>query len=177
LIELHGGSIAAASEGAGQGCTFTVMLPLVRKGATATSAVTDLPIGTEINDSLPGVRLLLVEDDVKTREALTVLLRRAGAIVQAVDHVDRAFAAIAQERPEIIVSDIGLPDRDGHSFVRQFRTETSPGAARVPALALSAFDRPQDRMNALESGFDQYLAKPVQPQLLISTLRRLLELK
>ena len=177
LIELHGGSIAVASDGVGKGSTFTVMLPLARRVESPPPALTELPVDAAVVGSLPDVRLLLLEDDIKTRDALAMLLRKAGAIVEAVDHVDRALAAIALERPQIIVSDIGLPDRDGHSFMRQFRAEKAPGAPRVPALALSAFDRPQDRMNALESGFDHYLPKPVQPHLLIAVLRRLLKLK
>ena len=167
LVELHGGSIVAASEGAGKGSVFTVTLPLPRRA----SVIRRVP--TKEGGTLAGVRVLLVEDDLPTREVLTLVLEKAGAIVKPVGHVDEAIAAIAGQRPMVILSDIGLPDRDGHAFLRQLRSDEL-NAPRLPAIALSAFDRPQDRARAIESGFDEYLPKPVQPAQLVGLIRKLL---
>ncbi|HEX8324878.1 MAG TPA: chemotaxis protein CheB [Tepidisphaeraceae bacterium] len=165
LVELHGGRIEVASAGLDQGSTFTVMLPLPAS-RDKSSAAPEPPAKAL---SLDGVRVLLVEDDVKTRDGLTRVLARAGARVEAVGHVEDALKALARERPTLIVSDLGLPDRDGHSLIRQVRAEEAPGE-RLPAIALSAFDRPQDQTRAIDSGFDTYLSKPVDPKRLISVL-------
>ncbi|MDB5324773.1 MAG: domain S-box, partial [Phycisphaerales bacterium] len=172
LAELHGGTIEVTSEGTNKGSTFTVKLPLPKRvGATADP---DPEAAIVPGGSLGGVRILLVEDDVKTREGLARLLTNAGAAVEPVGHVDEAIAAIVRERPDIIVSDIGLPDRDGHAFLRQLRSDSELNSPRLPAVALSAFNRPQDRSRAIESGFDEYLSKPVQPPLLVGLMRKLL---
>ena len=174
LVELHGGTIDAASGGPGKGTTFRVRLPLPAMDPAARPAARrSAAKGVQ---RLDDARLLLVEDDDATRDALAVVLRGAGADVTAVGTVADALAAFRSDRPDIILSDIGLPDGDGNDLIRQIRTDESDRkAAATPAVALTAMVRRQDRRRSAESGFQQHLAKPVDPDQLVRTLLGLLE--
>lgn len=151
LTQMHGGLIRVASDGVGNGSTFTVELPLPRRRAGAVLPSADVMPSA---GQLAGVRVLLVEDDVSTRDVLKMIMERAGGAVEAVGHVDDALAALAARRPDVIVSDIGLPDKDGYTFIRPVRADETSAQApddRLPALALSAFDRPADEARATAS--------------------------
>ena len=171
LVELHGGTIDVHSGGAGRGSTFRIRLPL-----PASPHPVQRPAPDRGEGQLGGVRVLLVEDDVATRDALAVLLRAAGATVVTAGTTADALAAYDADRPDVIVSDIGLPDADGNDLIRRVRTrESERKLPATPAVALTALARRQDRRRTAESGFQQHLAKPVDPDRLIRTLWSMLE--
>ena len=172
LVELHGGTVAVGSDGQGRGTTFHVRLPL--PAIAQPDRVTARRPGKE--PQLTGVHVLLVEDDVPTREALTMVLQTAEAEVTAVGSTAEALAAYRASAPDLILSDIGLPDADGNELIRQVRTiESDRKAPATPAVALTALVRRQDRRRSAESGFQQHLAKPVDPDRLLRTLWSLLD--
>jgi signal transduction histidine kinase/ActR/RegA family two-component response regulator len=154
LVELHGGSIRAASEGEGRGACFTVTLPLAAEQcAEAPDSEPQLPY-------LPGVRVLLVEDDPDTLELLVQVLERQGARVVAARSAGAALAEIDRAGADVLVSDIAMPGQDGVSLLQAIRAR----GCQIPALALSALTREEDRARALAAGFERYLVKPVDPR-------------
>jgi CheY-like chemotaxis protein len=164
LVELHGGGIRAASPGEGQGATFSVDLPLSimqveaereRTHPTAENADGD----TVAMPRLDGIHVFVVDDEPDARELLERVLVEQGANVTLFDSADSALAAIATSRPTVIVSDIGMPDIDGYQMMRALRA-SEPRDSRIPALALTAFARAEDRKRALIAGFQAHLAKP-----------------
>ncbi len=172
LVELHGGTIDAESGGPGTGATFRVRLPL----PPSTQPARPAPGRSAREPELTGVRVLLVEDDAPTRDALAMVLRAAGADVTPVGTSADALAAYDAGPPDLILSDIGLPDEDGNELIRRIRTaEADRKAPATPAVALTALVRRQDRRRSAESGFQQHLAKPVDPDRLVRTLWSLLE--
>jgi len=174
LVELHGGHADASSPGLGQGSTFTVWLPAEPPGmADARAALrSDVPAPAEIA-SLHGVRLLVVEDDADTREVVRLILRESGADVVGVGSASAALDVIQIAPPDVLISDIGLADRDGYDLIRTVRQ--LPGVrGGVPAIALSAFARESDRLEALRAGYDRHVPKPVEPRSLRSAIVDLL---
>jgi PAS domain S-box-containing protein len=166
LVELHGGTVAASSLGEGKGATFVVTLPLAaaqpRHDQPAASGVRRAADGECPPLTLSGVRVLVVEDDADSRALLEKILRDCGAAVTAAASAAEAFTAFSRERPDILVSDIGMPEEDGYSLLKRIRA-TENGDAQVPAIALTALARAEDRRRALLSGFQMHLAKPVEP--------------
>lgn len=166
LIELHGGSVRAESPGPGQGASFTIHLPIsavsggnYRESLTANDTALDLR--DEPMPSLAGSDVLVVDDDRDTREMLRSVLERSGAQVRTAASVEEAIAAFDQRSPHILVSDIGMPGEDGYSLIRKVRER--PAGTGIPALALTAFARSEDRRRAISAGFQMHLAKPVEP--------------
>ena len=186
LVELHGGTITAESPGENQGATFTVRLPLpkVQRGRRSGGGATPgaggaAPAGGEgaegTTPPLDGASVMVVEDDPETRNVLSVVLRGAGATVSAVESVAAALDAFARSRPDVIVSDIGLAGGNGFELIRRIRQlEATASATPVPAVALTAYTRDRDIRLALDSGFQQHVSKPVEPDRLVSVLRSLL---
>jgi CheY-like chemotaxis protein len=120
---------------------------------------------------LTGLNVLLVEDELETRNALTWLLRESGAVVSAVGTAAAAYERLQRQSPDVLVSDIGLPGEDGYALLRRARTMWSGrGDSSVPALALTAYARGEDRERALAAGFQAYAAKPVEPEELVSII-------
>ena len=170
LVELHGGTTSAFSAGEGLGATFTIRLPAreadVQPGASSASAP---HAGAK---PLAGRSLLVLEDDEDSRQVFEMVLRREGAQVQAVGSVAEAMHVLENWVPDAIISDIGLPNQDGYEFIRRVR-ELHGHLKSVPVIAMTAFARDQDRAQTLASGFDQHLAKPVEPEELVRTIVRL----
>jgi PAS domain S-box-containing protein len=162
LVELHGGSIRAASPGEGQGSTFHVELPVSIMQVEVERAHPT----AELHDSEPvaiprldGVHAFVVDDEPDARELLRRVLQDQGASVTLFDSAQAALDALATSRPSVIVSDIGMPEMDGHQMMRALRA-AEPRESRIPALALTAFARAEDRKRALLAGFQAHLAKP-----------------
>jgi len=118
--------------------------------------------------------VLVVEDVIAAREAVHRLLEQQGAQVRAVASAARAAEAFVRRRPDVVVTDIGMPDEDGYSLIRRIRQiEKEQGIDRVPAVAVTAFARAEDRQRALAAGFDEHISKPINPEALLNALRRL----
>ena len=171
LVEVHGGSVSAESEGRDRGATFTVTLP-VRSQRTPTA---DLALNAEliVGEPLRGVSIVAVDDDPDTRELLQSIMTTAGANVRSASSVDEALALCRAAIPDVIVSDIAMPGRDGYSLME----ELTAVAVQVPrlAVALSAYAGPHDRERSLNAGFQEHVAKPVDPVVLVRTIQQRLE--
>lgn len=168
LVEMHGGSIAARSEGEGRGSTFVINLP-VRVADAGTdrhpqSAVGETTSRTRI--SLSGLKVLIVDDDKDARDVLWHILSERGAEAVACASATEGLIAIQRVVPDVLLSDIGMPDEDGYEFIRKVRLLGEP-VSRIPAIALTAFSHLEDRTQALLAGFQAHLAKPVDVQELI----------
>ncbi len=179
LTELHGGTIEAESEGEGRGATFTVRLPTSaevspvrsvesesKDAANEASAISDPP-------SLTGIRILAIEDDPDSRELLRVVLEGFGAAVATASSAREGLAAMSGWRPAVIVSDIGMPDEDGYTFIEQVRSLDASQGGNTPAIALTAFARVEDKTRALEAGYQMFAPKPVQANELAKMVARL----
>jgi len=159
LVELHGGEISAYSGGEGQGATFTVTLPRVEARAGAVpGGPAPQPVSPADRPELKGLRLLLVEDDVDSRDVVSAILEDTGVHVASAENAQRAFELLAQGPIDVILSDVGLPGQDGYAFIRAVRN--NPAFASIPAAALTAFAHTEDRKRALEAGFQTHLRKP-----------------
>lgn len=169
LVELHGGSIKAQSDGVGHGATMIFTIPL--QEADAASAKRALP--GDVEKCLAGKNIVIVEDNIETSEMLRIVLSDQGADVRVAGNFEEAIELVNGQWPDLMVSDIGLPGKDGFQLVRLLREmeqERPAVAKRLKIVALSAFAREKDRAQALDAGFDNYLEKPLQPHLLIRML-------
>src|SRR6266545_6058166 len=166
LVELHGGTIEAASAGEGQGAMFRVTLP-VRAVATPLGEAGVEPVTVKSSGELAGVRALVVDDEDDARKLIETVLRQYGADVVAVSSAAEAYTRITttppHERPDVMVTDIGMPGEDGYSLIRRVREWERARGAYIPAVALTAYGRVEDRMRALSAGFQMHVAKPVEP--------------
>jgi len=175
LVDLHGGRVSAESAGEGQGTCMRVDLPVAPVTEAADFAETaGAEPGAEAGGTpLQGLDVLLVEDDAEASEILGVVLAERGARVRSAHDYDEALAALQQAWPDVLVSDIGLPGRDGYELLRRIRElEAVRGGAHLPAIALTAFARPQDLQKTLAAGFDLHLAKPLKPHMLVEAIAR-----
>lgn len=168
LVELHGGTVEAESLGEGQGATFRVKLPLIPIRISAKDSERVHPavsVGAPFDTppSLQGVRVLIVDDEIDTREYLQVVLEQCEAHVVAVNCAKDAIAAICQFKPDVLVSDIGMPEEDGYSLIRRVRGLSVEDGGKIPAVALTAYARTEDRTKAIASGFQMHIPKPVEP--------------
>jgi signal transduction histidine kinase/ActR/RegA family two-component response regulator len=176
LVELHGGTIRVESEGEGKGAAFFVCLPVrsVQESAAARAdamrPASDTPL-PDVHVSLSGLRVLVVDDQEDGRELTRSVLLDAGASVLTACSADEALALLQSQRPDVIVSDIGMPIRDGYELMRAVRQLPLECGGRTPALALTAFARTEDRMRAMLAGYQVHLVKPIEPQELVVTIR------
>ncbi len=173
LVELHGGTVTVESEGEGKGATFRLRLPRHTGEAPAETPPVGRQLPAEVAidelEMLNGVHVLIVEDDPDSRNVLALLLQRLGALVEAVASAREAVDRLTLRRPDVLVSDIGMPDEDGYSLIRRVRQmNTGP---KLPAIALTAYARKQDADAALGAGYDHHLSKPVAPADLIKAIK------
>lgn len=177
LVELHGGAIYAYSRGFGQGADFMITLPLavtVNTGEPGLWAINVDPQLESRMSSLRGVRALVVDDDHDTREILSVMLTRYGAEVRTAESAAEAFDSFKEWKPDVLVSDIGMPVEDGYALIARIRAYEAEMGGQVPAIALTAFAAAQDKDKALSSGFNQHLSKPAEPVQLARLVARVL---
>ena len=184
LVELHGGTVQAQSPGEGQGTTFTVELPMVAAYGSGRIVEDDDDVdnsgtatnqgGLEPSPSLEGLTILVVDDEADARDLLTVVLEARQARVTTVASAAQAYETLAWLRPDVIISDIGMPGEDGYMFMRRVRLEEA--RARYgwkPAIALTAHARAEDRLRALSAGYQAHVAKPVEPAELVAVIASL----
>ena len=193
LTELHGGIVRVESAGVGKGSAFTVTLPVGEapspaKGAPVGAISEAAPAAPEksgeaaVHDgrtrgaALKGIQLLLVEDDPDQRNLLRRVLEQQGASVRVADDADRGLELLRSHPPQVLVSDIGLPGMDGYEFLRRVRELPADGGGRVPAVALTAFARAEDRQLALRAGFQTHVTKPAEASELINVIANLASL-
>jgi PAS domain S-box-containing protein len=169
LVEMHGGSVSGESAGVGHGATFTVRLPLSEASMPAAVGydVGDLAVASAKAVSLLGLRVLVVDDDADSVEMATIILVNAGAETRASRSVADAIATLEHWWADILVADIEMPGTDGFSLLRRARSMTSVRGKRLPALALTAHGRTEDRMRILSAGFNLHLVKPIDPAELV----------
>ena len=181
LVELHGGTVRAESPGKGQGSTFTVLLPVapvyqnIDKEERVHPASRDTLPFYECPDRLDGLRVLAVDDEPDTREMLKVGLGQCGAKVTAVGSAREALEAIAEAVPDLLISDIGMPDEDGYELIRRVRALPAEAGGKIPAIALTAYARVEDRMQALRSGYQMHVPKPVELAELVAVAASLVQ--
>ena len=166
LVELHGGTVSAESDGEGKGAAFTVKLPIATQAANAESLA---PIAVHRSDSnypaLDGVKVLVVDDEEDTREILKMTFEKSRAAVEIAASVSEALEIFKEWQPQVIVSDVGMPDEDGYSLLRKVREWERENRHETPvqAIALTAYAHEKDRRNALAAGFQKHITKPVEP--------------
>lgn len=175
LVELHGGTVCATSPGEGLGTTVTVHLPLavVHRAATRGDRLhpKTAQAGThQVGAELTGLRVLVVDDQADARELIKRVLEDCEAIVMTASSAAEALQMVEQDRPDVLVSDIGMPETDGFQLLRQVRLLGPDRGGMVPAIALTAFARSEDRTRTLRAGFRVHVAKPVDPSELVATV-------
>jgi PAS domain S-box-containing protein len=182
LVEAHGGSVSVESAGVGQGASFDIWLPADSAADEAGESMCEETAPGELDALeatgmlLAGARLLVVEDDPDARTMLQIILSDRGAAVRSAASCDEALALLADMQPDLLVSDIGMPGKDGYDLIRELRRrEAAASTPRLPAIALTSFTRTQDQEQALAAGFDAHCAKPLRPLKLVRQIETLLE--
>ncbi|MEN9869117.1 MAG: hypothetical protein RLZZ171_100, partial [Cyanobacteriota bacterium] len=164
LVELHGGTVSAESLAEGRGATFKVNLPLLKSAssnlATSNSQQPQTDLSSSVTSELTGIRVLVVDDQPDNLDLLDFFLKQEGAIVTTVNCATDALAIIAENPPDILISDIGMPEMDGYELLRQVRALPSQQNKPIKAIALTAFAQQEDRERMLKAGFQAYLSKP-----------------
>jgi PAS domain S-box-containing protein len=166
LVDIHQGTISAQSPGEGQGATFTLRLPRLKEAAPAVPP----PNLAATNTDLAGLRVLAVDDSADTRELLEVLLSEYGATVAVVDSATALLDTIQQQQPDVLISDIGMPDLDGYTLIRRVRALPPDQGGTLPAIALTAYAREEDYQEALTSGYQRHLTKPLDIDKLVRAI-------
>jgi signal transduction histidine kinase/DNA-binding response OmpR family regulator len=175
LVEMHGGSVIATSAGEGRGSTFVVTLPAAPAdaGAERAPAAIAASVAADLVPQLTGLRLLVVDDEPDAREFLARVLAECGADVRTASSSEEAIRSIDQRTPDVLICDIGMPVSDGYDLIRAVRDRPAAHGGKVPALALTAFARSEDRQRALLAGYQAHLAKPAEPTELITQIASL----
>jgi signal transduction histidine kinase/CheY-like chemotaxis protein len=175
IVELHGGSIRAHSQGRGLGSTFVIRLP-VSPVVSTTLGIPRVPAtkppasSAPMPDVLQGIRVLVVDDDSDARELVAYVLETCGMEVRTAGSASAALIELSRYTPHVILSDIGMPEVDGYALIRSIRTHPDEAKRSIPAIALTAFARNEDRTRALVEGFNRHMAKPVEPSALVAAI-------
>jgi PAS domain S-box-containing protein len=170
LVEMHGGKVWVESEGENRGATFRVKLPLMQERVEQ-APIDPQPEGYPVPSiSLHNVRILIVDDEPDNGEFLVVVLQQYGAIAKAVGSAREAIEELEDFAPDVLISDIGMPEEDGYTLIRKVRSQQAQHEKDLTAIALTAYARWEDRERAIAAGFQEHLAKPVEPQALVATI-------
>jgi CheY-like chemotaxis protein len=177
LVELHGGSVRVESPGENQGATFVVCLPLqIARHSTNEERIHPTQgqeSSTQSAIDLTGLKILIVDDEIDAANVVRRLLTHRGAHVTTASSAQEALSAINGDRPDVIVSDIGMPNMDGYQLIREIRLRSADQGGTIPAVALTAFARSEDRRRALLAGFQNHVTKPVDPGELLAVIAML----
>jgi CheY-like chemotaxis protein/anti-sigma regulatory factor (Ser/Thr protein kinase) len=173
LVELHGGVVSAASEGNGQGAVFVVTLPITTGSARWAIEKPAAAVVSERGNTAPirvdAIKVLVVEDDLDTRELLMHVLSQYGAKVIAVDSVLAAIQSLEQHKPDVLVADLSMPGEDGFALIKKIRLRTDE-LKDIPAIAVTSFVRPEDRSRALAAGYQFHIQKPLDVEILLRAI-------
>jgi len=182
IVNLHGGTVTAHSDGPGKGSSFAIRLPLPVIAAGVAGPQRRHPTVTPGAQTtrvprLDGISALVVDDDAETRNAMKSLLSALGASVNTVETVEHAITVLIEATPDVLISDLGMPGRDGYSLIKEIRAQEKSvdSSAHLPAIALTAYGRVEDRVEIFSSGFDSHVVKPVDPAELAAVVKRLVE--
>ncbi len=179
LVELHGGRVWAESLGEGQGAIFTVSLPVLQKNQELVSAAhktcDDYYPLCMLHAPLEGMQLLVVDDDADTREFLAFLLEEQGATVTIATSAKEALVAIAQSKPDLLLSDLGMPEFDGYALIRKLRSLPAHQGGEIPAIALTAYAAETTQQQVFAAGFQMHIAKPADPAKLVAAIAALVK--
>jgi signal transduction histidine kinase/ActR/RegA family two-component response regulator len=182
IVNLHGGTVTAHSDGPGKGSSFAIRLPLPVIAAGVAGPQRRHPTVTPGAQTtrvprLDGISALVVDDDAETRNAMKSLLSALGASVNTVETVEHAITVLIEATPDVLISDLGMPGRDGYSLIKEIRAQekSADSSAHLPAIALTAYGRVEDRVEIFSSGFDSHVVKPVDPAELAAVVKRLVE--
>jgi signal transduction histidine kinase/CheY-like chemotaxis protein len=173
LVELHGGKVGAASEGIGKGATFSAMFPLLPERAKPLSLSYSGEITRVEIPSLEGLRVLVVDDEPEARQIITTVIQRTGAVVKACETANEALETLVDWRPDVLMSDIAMPDEDGYTLIGKVRSLPRDQGGETPAAALTAYARDEDRQRALDAGYQMHIAKPVSTGKLVTMIAEL----
>jgi signal transduction histidine kinase/ActR/RegA family two-component response regulator len=173
LVEIHGGTIEASSEGLGRGATFTITLPKLGAPAKQVEMIVTPPVESVEEHELTGLRVLMVDDEPDARDLVRAVLEHSGSIVRTAPDVRTALDALHDEIPDVLLSDIGMPGESGYDLIRQVRALPPEHGGDVPAAALTAYVRPEDRRKVLGAGFMMHVPKPVDPDELVAVVAAL----
>ena len=172
LVELHGGTVSAHSDGVNKGATFSATFPLLADRSEPITVAHSGEHSVTIH-SLDGLRVLLVDDEPEARQIISTVITSTGAEVKACTSASEALAKLAEWKPDVILSDIAMPDEDGYSFINKVRSLPREKGGETPAAALTAYARDVDRRQALDAGYQMHIAKPIGAGQLVSMIARL----
>jgi CheY-like chemotaxis protein len=182
LVELHGGIVEAHNREDVKGAVFTVKLPIMAVHPKTEQRLNEIEqniqavggsIPFDCPPSIEGTKILVVDDEHDARILLRTILEQCGAEVETSENAAQAFSSIENYKPDILVSDIGMPDEDGYDLIRKIREKEKGTGKRLPAVALTAFARAEDRLKALTAGYNMHVPKPVEPAELIVVIANL----
>ena len=178
IVELHGGSIDVTSKGEGQGATFVVLLPISpirREGLATSSRLPHVVVDNafEIRPELKGLKVLVIDDEPDARDLLVAVLEKCGSIVETASTTAEALEKLKSDRPDVLISDIGMPGEDGYALIRAIRALPPSAGGNIPAAALTAYARAEDRRKALDAGYMMHVPKPVEPAELVAVIANL----
>ncbi len=173
LVQAHGGTVDVNSEGEGKGSTFTIVMPDRADGVAGERSSTRIEAAPTPPGALRGVRLLVVDDDEDSRDLLACLLEDVGATVASASSASEAIRLLQESPPDVLLSDIGMPEVDGYAFIRKVRGMPSDRGGKTPAIALTAYARTSDGERALAAGFQAHVTKPVDPDKLTAVIASL----
>lgn len=173
LVELHGGTVLAHSDGVNKGATFSATFPLLTDRTEPIAVAHSGEMKCSDDRSLDGLRVLLVDDEPEARQILSTVITRTGAEVRTCNSASEALAKLAEWKPDVILSDIAMPEEDGYSFIHKVRALSRDDGGDIPAAALTAYARDADRSQALAAGYQMHIAKPIGAGQLVSMIARL----
>jgi len=173
LVELHGGTVSAESDGLNKGATFSATFPLLTERMEPITMAHSGEMSALESHSLDGLRVLLVDDEPEAREIISTVITRTGAEVTACESASEALATLLEWKPDVILSDIAMPDEDGYSFIGKVRSLPREKGGATPAAALTAYARDVDRRQALAAGYQMHIAKPIAATQLVNIVARL----
>jgi CheY-like chemotaxis protein len=176
LVQLHQGSVEVESQGENQGSTFTVTLPFVQ-AASQQDSHDAAAFSPEAKGHAPGfsrildgLRILVVDDEADSRELVSAILTRCGSEVKCCDSAAEALMVFVDWKPDLLVSDIGMPNEDGYTLIKKLRKLRLKRAKQIPAVALTAYATKEDKARTLSAGFQIHVAKPIEPESLVTSI-------